>query len=491
MAHNAGTMQNWNGAAGLPDRHPRPDTAGKTAEQYTYEAMRMQQAQYKGTPPPKLVKWVGDAALAVLPINRFWCAVGLTSGLLVAGNLAAVATGKTLLGKEVKLESVPTIMQKLHKIVPYVEGNTKRNNWVKYAQWGVYSLGGFIGIKIGTEHAYRKVHKKNKDPHHLEDYLSRVSMHQGDTWSWMAASGGIFGSSSGLFLVPVPGLNYGVGLAARTTSMQDRNIMIGGPGKYLSGSSTTSYLRLREGLHYMCHYAVGNKAENPAQIEYLAYTLLGPIFKDQLTAEHIQEFAEAVHAVRDHYWQPGGIPAEKRAEAVQTMKEVFTGAGLEVLLINMGLNPGTIKFEKLNGLVGKMGNIGAHKKIDAEEKHYHETLRSHLAKYVEQGLVTKERADWVISGMELASKNKVLPKEPDECPNPSVFRDNTVIHALSDEKSPPQQVEFGPQAKVSIGAKGLRTNVKDLIRTAERDKGDWRETLLQRKQDTASPFLIE
>ena len=91
--------------------------------------------------------------------------------------------------------------------------------------------------------------------------------------------------------------------------------------------------------------------------------MLGPIFKDKLTTEHIQKFTQAVHEVRDKFWQEGGIPKEKRNEAMKVMREVFTGAGLEVLLIDLGLNPGAVAFEQLNGLTGKIGNIGVSDKI--------------------------------------------------------------------------------------------------------------------------------
>jgi len=391
-----------------PSKHKQPELAGKTAEQYAYESVELHEKQYTkdGKQPPALAKWMGNAELAVLPWNRLYCAAGLTAGLMIAGNMAAIATGYTLSKKPVELKNVPTYLHNVTGIVKNYNPHdlqNPRNRWINYAQYAIYSLGGLIGVKLGTDMAYANVHKKNANPNYLEDYLPRVSMHQGENWGMLSAFGGMFASSAGLFMLPIPGLNYGISLAGRTTSMQDRNFMLGGGiGKALSGSATTSFLRLREGSNYLCNYAVGNPAETPTQIEYLAYTMLGPIFKDQLTADHIKQYTEAVHQVRDKYWQEGGIPKEKRAEALKTMKEVFTGAGQEVLFINMGLNPASIDFTSLNGITGTVGSVGISDKIKGEQNAYHQALLKRLPTYVEQGMITQERADWVKAGIEVA-----------------------------------------------------------------------------------------
>lgn len=481
--------------------HPTLDTKGLTAAEYAYDSMTMHQEQYKGKPPPALLKWVGDAALAVLPMNRMFCAIGLTAGLMLAGNTAKIMTGYGLDGKAVEFDKVPTFMRKLHKIVPNYEGPSAlgaRNQWIKYGQWAAYSFGGFLGIKAGTSFAYKNVGEKNKNPHYVEDYLARVSMHQGDSWSWLAAASGIFGSSSGLFALPIPGLNYAMGLAGRTASMQDRNFMIKGLNGMMSGATTTSYLRLREGMHYMCHYAVGNPAETPAQLEFLAYTLLGPIFKDQLKPEHIKEFVETVHEVRDQFWQPGGIPQERRKEAVKTMKEVFTGAGLETLLINMGLNPGTIVFDKLNGAVGKIGNtLGANGKVHREQADYLKALEGRLETYVKEGIVSEERAQWVRDGIDAAQHGRPLPAEPAAkiVPSQEVLTPDLVPVAeqpLANDNSPAGERRAFNKSRVEIGAMSREDPVDKLVQAASKSDEDWAALALKQKQNRRSPaFVVE
>jgi hypothetical protein len=234
-------------------------------------------------------------------------------------------------------------------------------------------------------------------------------MHQGDTWSWLSAATSIFGSASSLWVLPIPGLNYGVSLAGRTTSMQDRSIMLPGLQELTSGGKTSSYMRMREGMSYLCHYATTNPAETPTQFEFLAYALLGPVFKDKLTVEHIEKFTEAVHAIRDPFWKEGGIPKADRKDALKAMRSAFTGAGLEVTLINLGLNPGNIDFNSLNGAIGKIGNVGAGKAVHAEQVAYGKALSERLAHYVEEGLISEERAAWVKEGIELRSHGKDQP----------------------------------------------------------------------------------
>ncbi len=269
-------------------------TQGKTAAEYTYEAMKFHfdRGEDKGYAPPKFVKWLGDAALAVLPTNRLYTAAGLTSGLVVAGNTASIVTGYSLLNEPVK--NVPTFLKWMHgKVKDYNPASLDaRSKWIKYAQTAVYSLGGILGAKLGSDIAYSDTKKLNKNPKYLEEYLTSISHTQGENWAWAAASGAAFGSSAGTFLLPIPGLNYATGIIGRVTSMQDRNTMVAGLNEFTSGAATSSYLRLKEGIHFLTYYAVDNPTREPAQIEYLAYTLLAPLFKDKLTADHIKQFTE-------------------------------------------------------------------------------------------------------------------------------------------------------------------------------------------------------
>lgn len=448
-------------------QHESPEIEGKTAAEYVYDALSLHKKQYKdqGTAPPEILKWIGEASLSNEPRNRLYSAAGLSLGLAIAGTTANIVTGHKLIDGS-KVESVPQFLKPIHALVKDYDPRdiTPRNKRIRYIHAAVYSLGGLIGIKTGSDIAYKNAIEKNKNPQYLEDYLRSVSHTQGKTWSWLSASSGIFGSASGLWAIPAPGLNYATGMVGRITSMQDRNTTIAGLNKVMSGASTDSYLRLKEGAYYLTHYAVGNPAKDPQNIEYIAYSILGPIFKDKLTAKHIKQFTDAVHEVRDHYWQPGGIPKEKQAEATDTMKQVFTGAGLEVLLIDMGLNPATVSFEKTGGMIGKIGNIGRMDKIHKRQEQYWSALESRLPKYVAAGIMTQERADWVKDGIDY-------------------------MRAKGERPAP----RYEPSAKPSQGEETAtearqQSSIDKLIESSAK-KGDWRAKVLQRRQESTSPSL--
>lgn len=454
-------------------KHENPSTEGKTAAEYTYDALKLHHEQYKnqGTPPPAFLKWVGDASLATYPKNRLYSAMGLTAGLIIAGNIANVVTGHKLMnGEKVDVNKVIPFLKPIHGLIKDYDpkGIGERNIWIRYAHAAVYSLGGLLGVKIGSDLAYSNTIEKNKKPQFLEDYLTSVSHIQGKTWGWLSASSGIFGSASGTWMLPIPGLNYAAGMVGRITSMQDRNTTIAGLNKITSGATTSSYLRLKEGVYYLANYAAANPAKDPEQIEYIAYSILGPIFKEKLTANHIKQFTDAVHEVRDHYWQEGGIPKEKHAEALSTLKQVFTGAGLEVLLIDMGLNPASVAFDKTNGLIGKIGNIGHMEKIHKKQKTYWAALQERLPKYVAANIISQERADWVNEGIEDMKKGRAQKDAP-------AFE--------NDIPKPKDTATIAPATKESSINKLIKSSVK---------QGDWRENILKRRQEVDSPsFVVE
>lgn len=486
-------------------QNDKPDTAGKTAAEYTEAMLKYHQLQYHDKQPNKVLKWLGDAALAVLPKSRLYGAAGLVGGLVVGTSVANTAVGYTLAGAKIKevpsyLKWLRNIGEKVFKgVAPNEVANANRN--VRYAHSFIYSLFGGIGAIIGSRIAYSDRVDNNKNPQYLEDYLMSVSHHQGETWGYILGPASLLASSSGAWFwgLLFPGANYGEGLAGYITSMQDRNVIMPYLNDITSGATTTSYLRLKEGSHYLCHYAVGNPAKEPANIEFLAYTILGPLFRDKLTAEHIKQFADAVIAVRSPFWKEGGIPKELRKEALQTMKEVFTGAGLEVLLIDMGLNPASIPFDKVNGLIGKIGDIGQAANIKKDQEAYWAALQSRLPKYVAAGEISQERADWVVAGIEamrnhssapeLPSKETFIEPEPSKDFN-SLVNSNKGNEIRFDTRELPRNERFAKNPTTGLGKIASSNPIRHLVETAVKNRGDWREMALRERQEMASPDLV-
>jgi hypothetical protein len=245
--------------------------------------------------------------------------------------------------------------------------------------WGLFSVGGLTGVLIGSNLAYRKKYERNKNPQYLEDYTARVAQHHGDFASWLVAGGAIFGSSSGFFFAPHP-LNYGIDLALRSTAMKDENIQLGtAGGKAITGNATVMRWGVRDSLHELCRYAVGNPSERPAELELYAYHILGQVFQDKVTPEHIKIFVDEVMKVRSQFWQEDGIPKEKRKEAMAEMEKHFTKEGFEVFLEKLGLDAMQVDFLQLRGLVGKVSNLVTKNKVKHEEEEFHAKLEKRRA----------------------------------------------------------------------------------------------------------------
>ena len=483
----------------------KPTTDGKTAAEYTNEMLKYHQSQYHDAQPNKVLKWVGSAALAVPPRSRLFGAIGLVGGLATGGAVSNAFTGFTITGK--KIENVANVLKPLRSAGSSLfknfnpNGIDTHNKYIKILQYVIYSLGGGIGAKIGAEFAYKANVEKNRNPHYLEDYLTAVSHHQGETWSYLAATSSVLASASGMWVwgALVPGANYGEGLVGFITSMQDRNTMIPYLNSITSDATTPSYLRLKEGAHFLCEYAAGNPAKEPTDIEFLAYTILGPLFKEKLTAEKIKLFTDTVQAVRAPFWQDGGIPKERHKEAVAALKEVFTGAGLEVLLIDMGLNPATIAFDHVNGLIGKIGDIGQKETIQKEQNNFWAAMQERLPKYVATGEISKERADWVVAGIEAMKHGKKPPEAPEMEKETFVepSEKTATIHQISEAvenseikvSNDPRNVKFSKNPSTGIGAHIRSTPIRHLIeRAAQPD--DWAQTVLNQTQNR-EPISIE
>jgi|GEM_PF-1806628 len=490
----------------------KPSIEGKTAAEYTNEMLKYHQSQYHDKQPNKVLKWIGDGALAVLPKCRLYGVIGMVGGLVLGTKAAIAATGHTFTGEAVK--EIPSYLKWLNTLGSKVfngkspAGIENSNKYVKYAHSAIYSFFGAIGAVVGSKIAYEDRIEKNKDPQYLEDYLMATSHHQGKTWGYIIGPSSILASASGMWFWGAflfPGLNYGEGLAGYITSMQDRNVILPYLNGVISDATTTSYLRLKEGSHYLCHYAVGNPAQEPANIEFLAYTILGPLFKDKLTAEHIKQFTDAVQAVRAPFWQEGGIPKERRKEALNTMKEVFTGAGLEVLLIDMGLNPASISFDKVNGLIGKIGDIGQKDTIKKEQEEFWKALQNRLPKYVSAGEISQERADWVVAGIEAMRNGTSAPelpkeetfidagKEPEKSSGAEPISEGITggDQKISKDAALPRNEKFAKNPAIGVGVINVRSNpIRHLVDTATKQPSDWREMALQQRQSMKTPSLV-
>lgn len=364
---------------------PHDDASKISAQQYVDAVGREHdKKEQKGLLNGKVLKlagWMADSALAVIPVHRFWSAIGLTSGGAIGLMAGRLLTGKSLAGGPgFKETSLPKSLQSLNGIMaPSAEYSDAKNKLLTAAGKYVFAAFCAMGVMIGSKHAYKSTYLKNSNPDSLEDYVARVRQHHGDRMIPFIASSSIFGSAAGTYLVPiVPGINYGSSLAYRVVSMQDRNIT--SPGlDVLTGNTTLSYFGVREGLQYLRKYAVHNPSQRPEQLEYYAYTVIGPLAKAagvELTGEHIKKFVDKLNDVRDKYWQEGGVPKDKQEDLAKELKSHFSGKGLDKTLYECGIDTMQIDFQQIGGLIGRFARaMGTGKKVAQEQKDYRELVQ--------------------------------------------------------------------------------------------------------------------
>ncbi|HEU5047722.1 MAG TPA: hypothetical protein VFT64_07755 [Rickettsiales bacterium] len=397
----------------------------------------------------KVADWMADSALAVIPVHRFWSAIGLT-----AGGTLGLAAGKLLTGKGLaggagfKEASLPKPLQSLNGIMaPNPEYSDAKNKLLTAAGKYVFAAFCAVGVMIGSKHAYKSTYLRNSNPDSLEDYVARVRQHHGDRMIPFIASSSIFGSAAGTYLVPIiPGINYGSSLAYRVVSMQDRNIT--SPGlDVLTGNTTYSYFGVREGLQYLRKYAEHNPSQRPEQFEYYAYTVMGPLAKAagvELTGEHIKKFVDKLNGVRDKYWQEGGVPKDKQEDLAKDLKEHFTGRGLDKTLYECGIDTMQIDFQQIGGLIGRFARLmGTGKKVAQEQKDYRD-------------MVQMWREDWGKETDKPANHHSDVKKPDDKAPsaNPALTMSQDVIDANAAELEKQFEHKSSPAAEKKPNQEG-------------------------------------
>ena len=355
-----------------------------SAEDYVKSKMQKQEtAKPKGAFDGNILdffKWVGNAALAVVPVHRMWTAIGLTVGGKIGLEVGSVLTGKKLLdNSSIGKDNAFSLLRPLHGLLG--SGKLGLNEETsKLAGKMVYATGLGLGAFLGSSHAYHDNRDKDKKAESLEDFTAKIShTHGHNIFGRMAvAASALFGSGSGMYLLPVPGENYGMNLAMRTVSEQDRKIIAPGLSG-LTGNSTNSYMGVREALNYLSLYAIHNPDKQPKDLEFLAHTIMGPLADSagvQLNGEHIKKFVDKVNEVRDDFWQEGGIPEDKKKELMAEMKAHFRGKGFDKTLYECGIDSLEIKFDKVGGIIGKVANfMGSKSTILKDQEKYHELVK--------------------------------------------------------------------------------------------------------------------
>lgn len=330
-------------------------------------------------PVLRFARWLSDAVIAVPPKNRVFSALGLTGGLWVGYRGMRLLAGKEYDGSSMTSGAIGHVTESFAgKILKPLIGifnfnyftNGTADRWKRVVFWAVPTITGAIGIYLGSKFAFRDKYKKLERPEYLEEYTAKIALTQGDKWGILAATGGVMASSSGFSNLPIPGLNYGIGLASRTVLSYDKRVSSPFLGKFWSNNDSRYYQGLAALQDYTILYCARNPSRHPDEIPALAHAILSPLF-DNETPEHYQALTRKIESVRNKYWQPGGVPKESQEVLSKELRAILTKGGFEQTLEEIGLNPADVIFN--NGMAGKIANtIGARKKVEKLGDEYRE-----------------------------------------------------------------------------------------------------------------------
>lgn len=316
-------------------------------------------------------RWLGDSVLNVPPQNRFFSALGLSLGLLVGCRGMRALTGREFNGVPITADKVDTLIRPLYGKFKFdYFGSDSVNRWKRILMWSVPTVTGFFGVLAGSKFAFRKQYKELEHPEFLEDYSAKIALSQGDQWSFLSASSAMLASSSGVSNLPIPGINYAIGLSTRSVLSYDKRTSMPILGKFWSNNESTYYHGLKGLLDLTILYSVRNPSKDPEELHSLAHATLAPMFKD-VTPEQTQAYVDHIQAVRMKYWQEGGISEANAAKAETELRGILRGAGFEKTLESLGLDPARVTFD--NGMAGKIANtIGAKGRVETLIGEYRE-----------------------------------------------------------------------------------------------------------------------
>lgn len=395
-------------------------------------------------PVLRFFRWLGDSVVAVPPQNRLFSAVGLTLGLWVGYRGMRALAGKdfngTPLGDNAKIDPI------LQKAVGWLQraGITLDFNYYladagdrikRVVFWLVPTITGGIGTYLGSKFAFRKQYKDLENPEFLEDYTAKIALTQGDRWSILSSTAAVMASSSGFSNLPIPGLNYAVGLSTRSTLSYDKRTSMPILGKWWSNNQSNYYFGLRGALEHTIRYATRNPSDDPKELVALAEATLKPIFPT-VTDEQIADYVNKIQDIRYKYWQADGIPENRQKDAEKELRGILRGAGFEKTLEAIGLTPADAVFE--NGVSGSIANaIGAKKDVTALAAEYRE-------KYNARRVPPAETPHAVVApGIVQATTNEgpaPLPAElpPESSPISSTFREKIQGKPRLSDLPPPE-----------------------------------------------------
>lgn len=318
-------------------------------------------AAFVNNKPLDFFEWVGSALNFPPSLHRWKNALGLSTGLYSGMKIMEVLTGLSIKGEKLaefkllphtpalsKISAKPLLAYNFHSA-----GAADR--WMKVLHMVVPAALGFYGNKLGSDWYFQTQRARVSKAEYIDDYSSRIAFDQSKPWGYLASATSLTNVGVGLNFLP---FSYGMNLGTRFTLGSDRRVTLPGVKEVWSNNHSRFPLGPSKLRDYMINYIVNNPDAEPRQLEDMTKGILGAWFGQQPNTV-INQFAADVLAVRNQFYQPGGVPAAARAECKKALREKFVGKGLHAELEKLGLD--VLKAHLAdNGLAGDIANhLGA------------------------------------------------------------------------------------------------------------------------------------
>lgn len=312
--------------------------------------------------PLSSLEWLTNSLTVPPSLHRLSNAFGLTTGLLSGMMIADNAMGYAMRdGSKVKVEQyhrmLKPVMKPFHNVLGEklnynFHGADERNRVLKVAHFAIPAVLGLAGNMAGSSWYFRKREQQAEHAEFIDDYSKKIALDQSKPWLWMSGVTALGNVGIGLNFLP---FSYGMNMGMRFTLASDRRITLPGFKAFLSNNHSYYPLGPSSLRDYFINYLVHNPSKEPAQMEGIAHAILEPWFGPQ-SHEVCQEFAGKALAIRNQFFEEGGVPKEKQAACKAALEKEYKGLGLHQTLADLGLD---VLNARIND-TGWMGHFAEH-----------------------------------------------------------------------------------------------------------------------------------
>ncbi len=341
--------------------------------------------------PLDVMQWASRIVITPPSMHRLMSAAYLSALLFGGMKVANVLTGhhlpqvrglrqvvsgtlKTSELARADVKGLLTPLRPLHGILKYTPGSSLPGDRLRQALHYIIPVGfGAVGTWSGSHFYFNDRIKRLKTATSLEDVSDRIAMEQSGAFGGLTAITSVFNTGSGIHLLPF--FNYSSNLQSRYVLGDGRQVATPGIGKWWSGNAGLTPWGVKRTLGYMTSYLAHNTDARPTELPSLVHSLVGKLYPNLSETEMLtskQAMMNHIHEVRDAYLVNGHVPSERAADLKSAMNTLLHTDGLEVLLQQSGLNPGSANLAN-NGASGKIANaLGTKGNVEKLQTTYRE-----------------------------------------------------------------------------------------------------------------------